>query len=50
MSFPHLALGHAEHFLEVIPHLGERFVHPAVVEQGRYRTPQEPGTSFDFVE
>ncbi len=46
----HLALGLDRQFLEVIPHLKQHFLHPAVVEGGRYRTPQEPGSSFDFVE
>jgi L-fuconate dehydratase len=47
--FNHVALGHDVVFLEHIPHLREQFVHPAVVEGGRYRTPQEPGCSSDLV-
>jgi L-fuconate dehydratase len=44
----HVAMGHKALFLEYIPHLREHFVHPAVVEQGVYRTPQEPGLSCDL--
>lgn len=46
--FNHIALGHEALFLEHIPHLREYFVHPARVEGGRYRTPQEPGSSQDL--
>lgn len=45
--FNHIALGHEALFLEHIPHLQKHFVHPAVIEQGVYRTPQEPGSSCD---
>lgn len=44
----HIALGLEPLFLEYIPHLREHFVHPAIVEGGRYRTPQEPGSSSDL--
>jgi len=44
----HIALGHEALFLEYIPHLREHFQHPAIVEDGVYRTPQEPGMSCDF--
>ena len=47
--FNHVALGHDAVFLEHIPHLREHFVHPAVVEDGCYPTPQEPGCSSDLV-
>ncbi len=47
--FNHVALGLEKVFLEYIPHLRKHFVHPAVVEDGRYRTPQEPGSSSDLV-
>lgn len=47
--FNHIALGLEKVFLEYIPHLKEHFVHPAVVVDGRYRTPQEPGSSSDLV-
>jgi L-fuconate dehydratase len=45
----HAVLGHERTFLEYIPHLRRHFVHPAAVEGGRYRTPQEPGSSSDLV-
>lgn len=47
--FNHIALGHPETFLEHIPHLSRHFVHPAEVTGGRYRTPQEPGSSSDLL-
>ena len=46
--FNHIALNHEVVFLEHIPHLAEHFVHPAVVEDGVYRTPQEPGAATDL--
>ena len=46
--FNHIALGHEVSFLEYIPHLRDRFVFPAVVKDGRYRTPEEPGASCDL--
>lgn len=46
--FNHIALGHEALFLEYIPHLADRFVHPADVRDGRYRTPQAPGASSDL--
>lgn len=46
--FNHIALGHEALFLEYIPHLAEHFVHPAVVKDGRYQTPQAPGASSDL--
>jgi L-fuconate dehydratase len=48
--FNHIALGHPEVFLEHIPHLNSHFVNPAAVIGGRYRTPQEPGSSSDLYE
>ena len=48
--YNHIAMGHAIVFLEHIPHLRERFVHPARVEGGVYLTPQEAGCSSDLVE
>lgn len=48
--FNHIALGHQVVFLEHIPHLSRYFLHPAVVSGGMYKTPQEPGSSSDFVE
>ena len=47
--FNHIALGHEALFLEYIPHLRDRFVHPAIVEDGVYRTPLEPGCSSDLL-
>jgi L-fuconate dehydratase len=46
--FNHIALAHEVLFLEYIPHLRRHFVHPARVEAGVYRTPQEPGASADL--
>lgn len=46
--FNHVALGHEPLFLEYIPHLAEYFVHPAVVREGVYQTPQSPGASTDL--
>ena len=47
--FNHISMGHDVLFLEHIPHLRKYFLHPALVEDGIYRTPQEPGSSSDFV-
>jgi L-fuconate dehydratase len=47
--FNHVALGHEALFLEYIPHLRDYFVDPARVEDGVYRTPQEPGLSCDLI-
>ncbi len=46
--FNRIALGHEAIFLEHIPHLKRYFVHPAQVEGGVYKTPQEPGSSSDL--
>lgn len=46
--FNHISLGHDALFLEYIPHLQKHFLHPAQVMHGRYKTPQEPGSSCDF--
>lgn len=43
--FNHIALGHEPLFLEYIPHLQQYFVEPAIVENGFYSTPREPGCS-----
>ena len=48
--FNHIALGHEALFLEHIPHLRNYFSHPAQVSKGTYATPQEPGSSSDFIE
>ena len=46
--FNRIALGHELFFLEYIPHLRSHFVFPARVEEGTYKTPQEPGASSDL--
>ena len=46
--FNHIALGHEKYFLEYIPHLREHFRFPAVVTNGAYQVPQEPGCSTDL--
>jgi len=48
--FNHIALGNEVLFLEHIPHLLSHFVFPAQVEDGVYKTPQEPGASTDLVD
>ncbi len=48
--FNHIALGHPVVFLEYIPHLRAHFVHPAHVENGFYKTPEEPGCSSDLAQ
>jgi L-fuconate dehydratase len=48
--FNHMKLGHEALFLEHIPHLSNRFVHPALVSGGIYKTPLEPGSSCDLIE
>ena len=46
--YNHIALGHPALFLEHIPHLQQHFVHPVVIRDGRYQTPQDPGMSSDL--
>jgi L-fuconate dehydratase len=46
--FNHIALAHEVLFLEHIPHLRTHFVSPALVADGCYKTPQEPGASCDL--
>ena len=48
--FNHIALGHEALLLEYIPHMRDYFIHPAIVEDGVYKTPQEPGSSSDMME
>ncbi len=48
--FNHIALGHERLFLEYIPHLREHFRFPALVQDGAYQLPQEPGCSTDLVD
>lgn len=47
--FNHIGIGHERLFLEYIPHLAKYFRHPAVVENGVYVTPQEPGASTELL-
>jgi L-fuconate dehydratase len=46
--FNHVGLAHEAIFLEYIPHLREQFMQPALVREGKYCTPQEPGSSSDL--
>src|SRR5258708_36020285 len=46
--FNHIALADEVLFLEHIPHLRSHFVFPALVADGCYKTPQEPGASCDL--
>ncbi len=46
--FNHIAMGHEKLFLEYIPHLKKHFVHPAIVKDGKYMTPQAVGSSSDL--
>jgi L-fuconate dehydratase len=48
--FNHVAMGHDAQFLEYIPHLRKYFVHPAEVNGGFYRPPQDAGASSDLKE
>ena len=47
--FNHIGMGHEALFLEHIPHLKTKFVHPVRVEGGVYQTPQEAGASCDLI-
>lgn len=47
--FDHIALNHEAIFLEHIPHLRAHFTQPAIVADGVYKTPQEPGGSSGIV-
>ncbi len=46
--FNHISMGHEALFLEHIPHLQKHFVHPVQIVDGRYQTPQTPGSSCDL--
>ena len=48
VPFYHIALGQEVLFLEHIPHLRDQFVFPALVNNRRYQTPEEPGASCDL--
>lgn len=47
--FNHIGMGHEHLFLEHIPHLRSYFKHPAHIENGFYKVPQEPGCSSDLI-
>ena len=44
----HIAIGHEALLLEHIPHLQNYFKFPAIVKDGYYQIPQEPGMSTDL--
>jgi L-fuconate dehydratase len=46
--FNHISVGHPALLLEHIPHLREHFKFPVIIENARYKTPQEPGMSADL--
>jgi L-fuconate dehydratase len=46
----HIAMGHEKIFLEHIPHLRNHFAQPARLSDGRYVTPEEPGSSSDLAD
>ena len=48
--FNHITLGHPALLLEYIPHLREYFKSPALVKEGKYLTPMEPGMNADLLE
>jgi len=47
--FNHITVGHEALFLEHIPHLRNRFINPAIIENGYYQTPQTVGSSCDLL-
>jgi L-fuconate dehydratase len=46
--FNHIAMGHEALFLEHIPHLQKHFVHPAMIKDGVYHTPQVAGSTCEL--
>ena len=48
--FNHISIGHPHLFMEYIPHLRKYFKYPITVEHAKFITPQEAGSSCDFVE
>ena len=48
--FNHIRVGHPSLFLEYIPHLKDHFTNPAVVVDGHYRVPMDPGMSSQLKE
>lgn len=47
--FNHIYINHPALFLEYIPHLSKYFKYPAIVENGKYKTPYNIGASMDLV-
>ena len=47
--FNHIAMGHEALFLEHIPHLQKYFVHPAIIKNGVYQTPQVAGSTCELI-
>lgn len=46
--FNHITIGHEVVFLEHIPHLKSKYLHPVKIDNGRYVTSFEPGSSCDL--
>jgi len=46
--FNHIAMGHEALFLEHIPHLQKHFIHPAIIKDGVYQTPQAAGATCEL--
>ena len=46
--FNHIAMGHEALFLEHIPHLQKHFVHPAIIKDGVYHTPEVAGSTCEL--
>jgi len=46
--FNHIAMDHEALFLEHIPHLQKHFVHPAIIKDGVYHTPEEAGSTCEL--
>jgi L-fuconate dehydratase len=46
--FNHIAMDHEALFLEHIPHLQQHFVHPAIIKDGVYHTPQVAGSTCEL--
>lgn len=48
--FNHISIGLPDLFLEYIPHLRKYFKFPVTISDGRYKVPENYGSSCDFVE
>lgn len=46
--FNHVGIGHEALFLEYIPHLAKYFVDPVQMIDGKYKVPENPGSSCDL--